>query len=587
MNRNSITKMQKKTLLWLSVAIITTALVSNSTITFAIESTPVVFVEPQTQVAEYRGELITVNVNLADLASNSKLIGAQFGLRYNTSLLKVENVTYGDFLRAYGPTYNVSYVENDSVIAFIMLVPPWHEPFPAGNGTLATITFKTIYPFEGEVTHISTELILYDVILVDNNADPVPCFIRHGIIDFSVPSIAISPDLYTATRKGETISIDVNIKGLNAGWKLVGAQFGLRYNTSLLKVENVTYGDFLRAYGPTYNVSYVENDSVIALSMLMPPWHEPFPAGNGTLATITFKTIYQPTESADMAFGSLKLYNTKLVDENVEQIPYSLTHGEYQIVPVTFRPIDIQVETGVIRFSGEIADFYISITDYGFAINPEMINATLYFNGTVYADLSMMLKSVSKGLYRIVYEIPANAKTGTYVLLVETEYVQVHGTSIKSFQISSTLTGWDAQITETNNNIATIQTSIGIINANLTAINAKLVSINGTVATIDSTVGLIQTSVEAIHLKVVDIDWETRIADIQTSLGAIKGYVMDVNDGGLATINTELGTVKTKVMDTAENVGTSTVLLYIILVLALIAAVVSIISMVYPRKKLT
>jgi flagellin-like hook-associated protein FlgL len=348
----------------------------------------------------------------------------------------------------------------------------------------------------------------------------------------------------------------------------------------------------------------------------MPPWHEPFPAGNGTLATITFKTIYQPTESADMAFGSLKLYNTKLIDENVEQIPYSLTHGEFQIVPVTFRPIDIQVETGVIRFSGEIADFYISITDYGFAINPEMINATLYFNGTVYADLSMMLKSVSKGLYRIVYEIPADAKTGTYVLLVETEYLQVHGTSIKSFQISSTLTGWDAQITETNNNIATIiipsldqikanltsinanlidisgtigtiQTSIGIINANLTAINAKLVSINGTVATIDSTVGSIQTSVEAIRLKVVDIDWETRIANIQTSLGAIKGYVMDVDDGGLATINTELGTVKTKVMDTAENVGTSTVLLYVILVLALIAAVVSIISMVYPRKKLT
>jgi len=119
MNKESISKIQKKTLLCLCIAIIATALVSNSTITFAAESTPVIFVDPQTQVAGYRGELMTVNVNIADLASDSNLAGVQFGLRYNTTLLKVESVTYGDFLRAYGLTYNVSYVEDDHVIVLI------------------------------------------------------------------------------------------------------------------------------------------------------------------------------------------------------------------------------------------------------------------------------------------------------------------------------------------------------------------------------------------------------------------------------------------------------------------------------------
>jgi len=266
-----------------------------------------------------------------------------------------------------------------------------------------------------------------------------------------------------------------------------------------------------------------------------------------------------------------------------------LTHGEFQIVPVTFKPIDIQVETGAIRFRGEIADFYISITDYGLPINPETINATLYFDGTIYADLSAMLESVSNGLYRIVYEIPMDAETGTYVLLVKAEYLQVPSTSIKSFQVSSTLTGWDAQITEINNNIATIKTSLGVINADLTAINAKLVNIEDGLATINSSLGIIITNIENLDLKVTKIDGD--VVEISTSLGTIEGKIVSIEDD-TATIRTDIGEVKadlgdlkTEVSDTAGNVGTSIPLLYVTLVLALIAAVASMISMIYIRKK--
>jgi hypothetical protein len=87
-----------------------------------------------------------------------------------------------------------------------------------------------------------------------------------------------------------------------------------------------------------------------------------------------------------------------------------------------------------------------------------------------------------------------------------------------------------------------------------------LVSLNERTATISSTLGSVKTSVDAIHSKVVHIDWETRIATIQTNLETIKGYVEDVNDGGLATISTALGTVKIDVSEIEEAQGTLTIL---------------------------
>jgi len=94
---------------------------------------------------------------------------------------------------------------------------------------------------------------------------------------------------------------------------------------------------------------------------------------------------------------------------------------------------------------------------------------------------------------------------------------------------------------------AYIETSLGPIITDLDEIEATITKIDGDVATISTKVGEIKTSVDAIHLKVVDIDWETKIATIQSDLGDIKGYVEDVDDGGLATINTDVGTIRTDV----------------------------------------
>jgi hypothetical protein len=357
----------------------------------------------------------------------------------------------------------------------------------------------------------------------------------------------------------------------------------------MLEVVNVEEGTFINSYGTTFFTYFTGTDNVIVGILLLPNstggYPGPFPHGEGLVATITFETLYQPPEQSNSASSDLTLYNTILLSDSVEKIPHSLVNAEYQISPTAYTPIDVQVETGALHFRGEIAEFSILTTDYGKSIDPDTISATLYYNKVVQANLSP--QRVTTGLYRATYAIPGSASAGTYTLLVQAEYLNAQGTTIKDFYISSTLTGWNASLTDIDDTVGTIQTSIGVISANLAALNAKLVSIDNNIVTINTTAGLIQTSVEAIRVKVLSIDWDTRMASIQTSLGTIRGYVEDVTDGGLATINTNLGTLTTKVNDTAGNVGTSSMLLYVILVLALIAALGAVISMTLMRPKPT
>ncbi|MDI6905608.1 MAG: PKD domain-containing protein [Candidatus Bathyarchaeia archaeon] len=262
----------------------------------------------------------------------------------------------------------------------------------------------------------------------------------------------------------------------------------------------------------------------------------------------------------------------------------------YVIVTTTIAgPINVMIDTNPIHFLGETAEFYIMTLDSrGIPIDVNFTEHRLWFyyaNENHFIDLPKPIQ-IEGGVYRTYYQIPLNAPQVTYTLVVTAKQVTPEGTSyggaIKSFEINPTLTGWNTWIKEIRDNIATIvipglteikadltainarlidiqqttatiNSTLGLIQTDIANINAQLISLNNTTATINSTLGLIQTSVDAIHLKVVGIDWETKIANIQTTLGTIQGYVENVDDGGLATINTALGTVKTNVSDILEK----------------------------------
>ncbi|MDI9619700.1 MAG: C45 family autoproteolytic acyltransferase/hydrolase [Candidatus Nezhaarchaeota archaeon] len=122
----------------------------------------------------------------------------------------------------------------------------------------------------------------------------------------------------------------------------------------------------------------------------------------------------------------------------------------------------------------------------------------------------------------------------------------------------------------------------------LETLNAKIMSIEGDVATIKTDVGTLKVDVAAIRPVVTEI--KDGVAIIQTNVGVIKGRVEAV-DGNVATIRTDVGTIKADISgvkgaaEAAQLAANAmTIPIYAAVILALIAAVASIYSIMQRRK---
>jgi len=280
-------------------------------------------------------------------------------------------------------------------------------------------------------------------------------------------------------------------------------------------------------------------------------------------------------------------------DGNVRSITKPVTVSRWYIT--------VNIDVGTIYFRGEIAEFYIQTSIWGKPADVSTITAKLYFGGTLQQDLTSLVTRIDTGLYRISYSISPTASEGLWLLTVEANYLALSGTSIKGFQISSTLTGWNAQLTSISNGIATIQTDVGIIKVNIADLNATIVSISNGIATIQTDLGTIKTSLSAINAAIVGVQLgivtiSTSVGNVMTSLSDINATVIDIKDG-IATLSTDLGEVKVSVdqlgTDTTEvknrlpvDTGTINTVLYVAIILAAISAILLIYMLIKGRKSL-
>jgi hypothetical protein len=247
------------------------------------------------------------------------------------------------------------------------------------------------------------------------------------------------------------------------------------------------------------------------------------------------------------------------------------------------------------HFRGEIAEFYVQTILEGQAVNASITNATLFKPDGSMRNLTT--QSVALGLYKIPYNIPGNAESGTYTLVVSAEYVTVPvhsvGVSLKSFLISSTLTNLNAVIGQIEGDIATIVVpELGVIKTNLSSIDAKIVGINGNLAILNSTLGTIQTTLDVIRLNVTAINGTA--ASIQTMLGLMNGTVTSMISSVNGTIATivipQIGTIQADVSDLKGQEQALAPQLMAAIVIALIAAVGSlatVIMMIRRRRSKT
>jgi hypothetical protein len=374
----------------------------------------------------------------------------------------------------------------------------------------------------------------------------------------TTPSIRVEPELNVRSPYAvwpnyvdKTFQVNVTINDITSDQKLVAADFFLAYNKTLLEVVSVTEGSFFT--DPRWNLTgtlfkaFVEDlpdgrGVVKAMDLIYPNWDTGtydewtmFPTGSGTLATITFTAIYQPVAPQPSESCTLTFTESMLLAPLEVDIPHDEISATYQVMPLQLprTPINIDVDVGSIYFRGEQAEFNILTSDYGKAVDTTSINAYLYYNGSLFTDLTNQIQHVSTGLYRIGYAIPPDAQGGTYTLLVNGEFYEAKGTTIKGFLISQTLEGLGASVTEIKDNIATVVLpSLDQIKINLTAVNARVIDVQGTVATLSSSLGLIQTDVANLKANVASISGTT--ATLTTGLGDVNMKLSNVQS--MATI---------------------------------------------------
>jgi len=316
-------------------------------------------VEPEYVTAEDVGDSVVVNVTINELLSDWRLVGVEWKLSFDTSILETmsEWIIEGDFLiktaeeankiqDGHG-TYFHAIVEESHILSFSLYFKyPWPPAlYPEGSGTLATITFNATYKPTLEELVAKCDLTLSDVLLVDVETNVIPYDrLEPGRYEIAVappPWLSVEPKSYDATELGEEFGLTVFINDLDSDWRMVGTEFKIRYDMALLELENITEGGFMKYFAMlsgapepyTWFQAYVDEDptsrygiiGIIILPLENGTWPGPFPdtedyGAPGDFAIVQFKGIHQDPDldlESDIYLDAIVLVNT-----DAKEIPY-------------------------------------------------------------------------------------------------------------------------------------------------------------------------------------------------------------------------------------------------------------------------
>ena len=480
---------------------------------YEVESLPVpiLTVKPDTYYASRIGEVFNISLDIKNVDARWHLIGVQFRLRYDPALLEVVDVIEGPFLtdpkwNLYG-TFFANFTETDGLYGPHVLVGNMIFPntangeydqtqFPHGNGTIATITFNATKQTTVEPEPpANCTLKFIEAMLINDQGEELPFNMTSGF--YQIPPLRYPIPAFS-------------------------------YEPVAPSIGEIVIFDASKSYDPDYKIATYSWDF-----------------GDRTTVNTTEPVIGH-------VYSLQGTFNVTLTVTDIDGLSANLT----KIISVGYyEELAVNIDVGSMHFAGELADFYVLTSDFGRRIDATNISALLYYNGKLIANLTDVIQHIDTGLYMIAYQIPANATAGTYTLIVEAECYSVKGTNLKSFLISSTLSGFVTDITQ---GIATVSNGLTEVKVNLTAINAKLVAVDGTVATISTTLGEINVKLDAIDAKIVGVD------------------------GTVATISTTLGEANVKLGD-VQSIATTA--LYVTSILSAIAVILAAAILIFIRKK--
>jgi hypothetical protein len=167
-------------------------------------------------------------------------------------------------------------------------------------------------------------------------------------LEVTPANTVLGPDIVVGDQFTQTFQITVDMKNLHFAWYLVGIQFRLSFNTSLVEVVSVEEGPYLAQFNNTstspytHFLSYLKTDDatygphILVENLLLPnttgQWIT-FPEANGTIAIITFRSLVQSW--TETYYGEFNLIEVVLADQNAEPVPYDTPqNGTLTILPI-------------------------------------------------------------------------------------------------------------------------------------------------------------------------------------------------------------------------------------------------------------
>jgi hypothetical protein len=674
-------KLKSLVLIILTQLILTNAIALCSATAFNAQAVtaPELYIDPSSYTAQRIGETFNVNVNICNVDVSQELIFAQFRVLYNDTLLQPVNVQEGTFLQQFPNsaqppyTYFINYTEDNrvygpDVLVGILLNPnatgQWTN-YPYGNGTLATITFQVLYrpidpsPPASCLLNLTNTMLVGDIPGQDNVTEiaNVAASATYYAQPIPIPTLSIQPSIYQGTLLGETFNVTVDINNLDPDWKMIFAQFRVQYDPTMLSAINVYEGSFLQQFPNsaqppyTFFINYTEDNRVygpdVLVGILLNPnatgqWTN-YPYGNGTLATITFQIINQPSYPQGSVTSNLVLNNTLLVEDlnatDVGEIPTNSVNGALQISPPAFTYAPAEPSAGEVTIFTVPQPLTPAQLTYnwnfgdGITINttsPTIAHA--FPSGGVYnVSLTCILNDEveATGVQTVTVEsyapLDVTADVGTLHFNGEqTEFTILttdSGTPVNTTSLEAKLYYDGALISDLTDAIQPVDTGFyripytipsgaptgeytllveaqyyganGATTARFTissTLTGLITGIQNGIATITNGINTISTNLTAINATlsglIINNNGELQ-AQITTDMGTLTTSLNTINavigiNGNTVTVSSMLGNITTK-LNGVQSTTTNT--LYIASILSAIAVILALIILMFVRKK--
>ncbi len=339
----SLSNITLAAMLLLSMAIVFPTVYANPT---------VVSVDPSSNIfysdVTAKGDTFTVDVRVDDVTD---MYGYEFQIFWKNDVLKLLTAVRppGHILEPTDPggIYIAKWeIKNDYSAtegrfwSVVTLTAP--EPAKTGSGVFFEMTFEILVdaPWKGMVdSYIDIRVSK----LSDTAAAPIPHDVVDGVFEYHWsppiirPFLSVDPTTTTKVAGAPIVGtpaafFDIYVKLNDAayGWWLIGAEFRLAYNDTLLSFVSMTLDPWVETFGDIYMVAplhgyrgdglrYVHT-AIVLMPHTYPPaeWDNPI-SGTGRLVKIRFEIIYQ-SMFPDVDESPLDLYGIKFSDIAAEPI---------------------------------------------------------------------------------------------------------------------------------------------------------------------------------------------------------------------------------------------------------------------------